>query len=277
MISLEPLFWRDPELPYVELRQVLEGGHIVYSPHSHREWSIGAILLGQSEFACADRLHIVKQGTLVMMNPEEVHACKPKPGSPWAYYMMHLDKEWLGAALSQAGVRKEGTWRDMPVDTLSIASYYQGFLQMVGHLMSTSLSSTEKEESLVSYLTRLFVCLDSQKQSLDTLLPPNQLYQVADYLSAHCMEDLPIEQISKQFGYSTGYLVRTFKKHFHMTPHAYRLNQRVRVSQQALKAGHTICDVAHNTGFSDQAHFQRVFKQRVAATPNQYRRSVSSH
>ena len=60
-----------------------------------------------------------------------------------------------------------------------------------------------------------------------------------------------------------------------MTPHAYRLNRRVQLGQQALKQGEAISAVAQVTGFSDQAHFQRVFKQRVAATPDQYRRSVA--
>jgi AraC-like DNA-binding protein len=48
----------------------------------------------------------------------------------------------------------------------------------------------------------------------------------------------------------------------------------VQLGQQALKAGQTISAVAHAVGFSDQAHFQRAFKKRVAATPNQYSRSV---
>lgn len=41
-----------------------------------------------------------------------------------------------------------------------------------------------------------------------------------------------------------------------------------------LKRGSVIADAALRTGFSDQAHFQRTFKRLVAATPNQYRRSV---
>jgi AraC-like DNA-binding protein len=60
-----------------------------------------------------------------------------------------------------------------------------------------------------------------------------------------------------------------------MTPHAYRLNRRIQLGQQALKQGQPIASIAHSAGFSDQAHFQRVFKQRVAATPEQYRRTIS--
>ncbi|MGO2370803.1 MAG: AraC family ligand binding domain-containing protein [Pseudoalteromonas prydzensis] len=68
--TTQPTFWRDPALPYIELRQVLDGRRVTYAPHSHQQWSIGAILAGQSEFVCENRLHHVSQGHLVIMNSE---------------------------------------------------------------------------------------------------------------------------------------------------------------------------------------------------------------
>jgi AraC-like DNA-binding protein len=189
--------------------------------------------------------------------------------------MMHLDKNWLADFLQQAGIRTSALWRDTKVDTLCETALFEGFVVLAELLMSAQYSSAEKEQKLTAYLTRLFLQLDQQNQSTDGLLPANPLYQVAAYLSEHCEEDRAIDSISAEFGYSAGYLVRAFKRHFNMTPHAYRLNRRVQLGQQALKQGEAISAVAHTTGFSDQAHFQRVFKQRVAATPDQYRRSVS--
>lgn len=273
--STHPLFWRNPSLPYLELRLVLDGRKVTYAPHSHQQWSVGAILAGQSEFLCADRLHYVEQGALVVMNPDQVHACNPRQNSPWAYYMMHLDKNWLAGVLQQAGVRTSALWRDTKVDTLCENALFDDFVVLAELLMSAQYSSAEKEQKLKVYLARLFLQLDQQNPSTEDLLPANPLYQVAAYLSEHCQEDRAIESISAEFGYSAGYLVRAFKRHFNMTPHAYRLNRRVQLGQQALKQGEAISAVAQTTGFSDQAHFQRVFKQRVAATPDQYRRSVS--
>jgi AraC-like DNA-binding protein len=37
-----------------------------------------------------------------------------------------------------------------------------------------------------------------------------------------------------------------------------------------LKSGEDIVDVANNLGFSDQAHFQRHFKKKLAVTPKFY-------
>lgn len=273
--TTHPLFWRDENLPFVELRWVEDGRKVAYALHSHQQWSLGAILAGQSEFLCEDRLHYVEQGAFVMMNPDQPHACNPRQGSAWSYYMLHLDKDWLADLLVQSGVRTFPEWRDSSLETWYETQLFGEFVLMAESLMSSQHSLTDKEQQLRAFLVRLFIQLDQQQQRTETLLPPNPLYLVAHYLSEHCEEDKAIASISADFGYSAGYLVRAFKRHFNMTPHAYRLNRRVQRSQQALKQGETIATVALSTGFSDQAHFQRVFKQRVAATPDQYRRSVS--
>ncbi|WP_133469912.1 AraC family transcriptional regulator [Paraglaciecola marina] len=272
--STHPIFWRDTALPFVELRQVADGRHVSYTPHFHKEWSIGAILAGKSEFVCEGRLHKVKAGTLVMMNPNVVHACNPLQDSPWAYYMMHLDKQWLSSLLSNTKVTARAEWQDTPLDTLDIPSFYEEFTTVCTHLMSTSFSSNQKHESLQNYLLSLFTHLYNTIENPPPIPPINTLYKVANYLNQYCLENTPIKRLSAEFGLSTGYLNRTFKQQFNMTPHAYRLNCRIQSTQEALKAGNTIVEVAHDAGFSDQAHFQRVFKQRVAATPNQYRHTV---
>jgi AraC-like DNA-binding protein len=272
--STHPLFWRDDAIPHVELRQVLDGREVSYAPHFHKEWSIGAILDGHSEFICADRLHYVERGTLVMMDPDVVHACNPKQDSPWAYYMMHINKDWLASLLLNEAVRSNVQWQDTRLDTLVTANFYQEFVTLCTHLMSAKFSSSEKDKMLKNYLVNLFSHLDNAVKESEVALPLNDLYKVANYLNQYCLEDTSIEFISSKFGLSTGYFIRAFKRQFNMTPHAYRLNCRVQLGQQALKAGKTISEVAHAIGFSDQAHFQRAFKQRVAATPNQYSRSV---
>ncbi|MFU2508435.1 AraC family transcriptional regulator [Pseudoalteromonas sp. ASV78] len=272
--TTHPAFWRDPALPFIELRQVLDGRRVTYAPHSHQQWSIGAILAGQSEFVCENRLHQVSQGHLVIMNPDKVHACNPQQNSAWAYYMMHVDKQWLAQLLFESGVRTEPHWQDSRLDTLNMPLLYQDFVSLCKLLLSNNPVSAKRSQ-LHHYFIELFNHLDSNSRTVErTLLAPNTLYQVAHYLNEHSLDDTPISAISEHFGFSTSYLVRAFKRHFNMTPHAYRLNRRVQLGQQALKKGQTIASIAYESGFSDQAHFQRVFKQRVAATPEQYRRSL---
>ena len=46
----QPVFWRNPALPYIELRMIEDGRKVCYAPHSHKQWSMGLILEGQSGY-----------------------------------------------------------------------------------------------------------------------------------------------------------------------------------------------------------------------------------
>src|SRR3546814_2748187 len=37
----------------------------------------------------------VESGTVVLMNPGDVHACNPINDQPWSYVMLYVDTQWL--------------------------------------------------------------------------------------------------------------------------------------------------------------------------------------
>jgi AraC-like DNA-binding protein len=104
------------------------------------------------------------------------------------------------------------------------------------------------------------------------LREPNfKLERAADFIREHCTEVLNLDDICAAAQLSPSYLIRAFKQHYGMTPHAFLVNQRIQFARERLRSGELIADVALEAGFADQAHFQRAFKQHLAATPGQYR------
>ena len=55
---------------------------------------------------------------------------------------------------------------------------------------------------------------------------------------------------------------------------AYRVEQAKKLLKNEQK---TLLDIATECGFSDQAHFSRLFKQYHQETPKQYRKSLSNN
>lgn len=271
----QPIFWRDPNFPHIDLRYIADGHKVRYIPHSHEQWSIGLILDGQSSFLCGDRLHQVSQGDLVIMNAHEVHCCNPAPESAWSYYMMHIDCDWLAQILFEAGVQNDAVWQSTLQDVIQDPALSQA-MKEVCDLLLTNASNIDKAEALNIWLTQLFGYLKRSQRPTKVLNAPPALAKVAYYLIEHGDQDDPIDEVAARFGFSNSYLTRQFKRYYQTTPHAFRLNRRVQLSQIALKNGVSIVEVASQFGFSDQAHFHRVFKERVAATPKQYR-TVTSH
>ena len=98
-----PRFWRDPALPFVETREALDGRQLCYAKHSHEYFSIGTITRGRSTYLNEKAREQIAAGTLVLMNPGDVHACNPVDGQLWSYRMFYIDSAWLSDLQHQLG------------------------------------------------------------------------------------------------------------------------------------------------------------------------------
>lgn len=272
----KPIFWRDARMPHVELRRVADGRKVSYAPHSHTQWSLGAVTGGQCTFIYRDDRHPVSAGTLVMMNPNWVHCCNPIDNQPWAYLMLYVDRDWLSALRHEAGLLASPHWQDLASAVMTEDRWYQGYCRMTDTLLDPAMGLLEKQTAVSDYLSRLMHALAGQTHA-DLQTVPDVLQALKTYLDDDGTEALSLQALCARCGYSPGHLIRTFKQHFGLTPHAYLLNRPIQRGQQALKQGEPIAQVALNAGFSDQPHFQRTFKRLVAATPNEYRRPLAKH
>ncbi|PCM45804.1 AraC family transcriptional regulator [Marinobacter sp. ANT_B65] len=269
----KPVFWRDWRMPYVELRKVVDGRQVCYAPHSHTQWSLGAITEGQSTFLYRGGQFKVSAGNLVIVNPDWVHACNPIDNQPWGYLMLYVDTDWLTNLRYEAGLLETPCWEDIATATMPDHEWYAGYCRIAECLLGPDRELLEKQTAVVEYLTALMHELSGQAAEPRPKAPDN-LQAVADYLKAHASEEVSLDTLCERSGYSPGHLIRSFKHHFGFTPHAYLINYRVQYGQRELKRGKPIAETAVNAGFSDQPHFQRTFKKLLAATPKQYRQSL---
>ncbi|WP_449286806.1 AraC family transcriptional regulator [Marinobacter sp. PE14] len=271
-----PLFWRDPRIPNVELRKVGDGRKVCYSPHTHTQWSIGAITDGESTFQYRSDYYRVRAGDLVLMNPEWVHACNPIDNQPWAYLMLYVDTDWLTDLRFRAGLLPEPRWQDISTATISEAIWYDRYCRMAKCLLDPQRDLLEKQTEVVEFLSDLMQKLAEQPVTAESRAP-DTLSALARYLDHHAAEDVSLDTLCELSGFSPGHLIRAFKQYFGLTPHAYLVNRRVQLGRVDLKNGIPIAEAALNAGFADQPHFQRAFKRLMAATPNQYRRLSPNH
>ncbi|WP_404419257.1 helix-turn-helix domain-containing protein [Marinospirillum sp.] len=269
-----PLFWRDARMPYVELRQVKDGRQVCYALHSHSQWSLGAITQGLSEFRYQGEVYPVAAGDLVVVNPHWVHACNPVEDEPWSYLMLYVDLPWLTELCFREGLLAEPVWQDLDTAKLTFPYWYQRYCDLAACLLNPEADLLHKQTHLVDFLTGLLHHLvTAPVQSLPQA--PEKMQALAAYLDQRVDQEVSLENLCALSGYSEGHLVRSFKKYFGLTPHAYQVNRRVELGRQELKAGKPIAEAALAAGFADQSHFQRTFKRLMAATPNQYRQVLS--
>jgi AraC-like DNA-binding protein len=197
--------------------------------------------------------------------PEEVHACNPIADEPWSYLMFYLDTGWLQRQQEEAGLGD--AFRPFDMTASRDPLLYQGLCRLHRQLWQ------EPEP-----LAREVACHQFSRQLLARLTPaswddrpPQHLQRAAELMQDDCSSPLTLAQLSAVAGLTPSHFVRSFSRHYGMTPHAYLLDQRIRHARTLLRRGEPLAEVALASGFADQAHFQRQFKRRVAATPGHYR------
>ncbi|MFZ1871324.1 MAG: AraC family transcriptional regulator [Chania sp.] len=268
MADHSPQFWRDTRLPFVEARAIADGRKVCYAMHSHEFFSIGAITAGTSSYLNGEQRLEVKTGDVVIINPQQAHGCNPIGDRRWAYIMFYIDTAWL-AVLQQDNSRDRQP-RFTPFTT--IASHdpilFTGLNHLYALLIDPLRSHLEKQIALVEYFSELPMRLGTAPNITLEINP--KLETAAAFIRNHCTQSLTLEAICQVSALSPSYLIRAFKKRYGMTPHAYLVNQRIQYGHRLLKRGFPIAAAASESGFADQAHFQRTFKQLLAATPGQY-------
>ncbi len=264
-----PRFWRDAALPFIEARSIADGREVCYTRHSHEHFSIGAITAGRSTYVHEQASCEVATGTVVLMNPGDVHACNPIDDQPWSYLMLYVDTPWLTDLQHQLGFAAELDYRPFACTHTADRTLFDGLNQLYELLLDAQASTLQKHSGAVAFFTEVQIRLNPAQVMLDE--PNSKLERAAEYIREHCTQALKLEDICTAAELSASYLIRAFKQQYGTTPHAYLVNRRIQFARQQLRQGRLIADVALDAGFADQAHFQRVFKQHLAATPGQYR------
>jgi len=267
--SRHPVFWRDEALPFIEARSVRDGREVCYAKHWHETFSIGLISRGRCNYINRGRAKEASAGSVVLMNPGDVHACNPIRGEPWSYRMLYIDVPWLCEIQSAADVSQSGEFVPFAAVATMRPEVYRRLDRLFDLLISPQVEHLEKQSASVAFVEFVQLCLGTSRSIHTVGLP--RLARAADFIRQNCTRALRLEDICVAASLSASHLIRAFKAAYGLTPHAYQLNCRIELCRAQLRAGRSIADVASAAGFSDQAHFQRIFKRFVAATPGQYR------
>lgn len=103
-------------------------------------------------------------------------------------------------------------------------------------------------------------------------LSPNQWRRVAEYVEANVDQPITLEALAEVTCISKYHFLRRFKLSTGLTPHQFVIERRIARAKELILADRfPLAQIAHASGFSDQAHFTRIFKRAVGITPKAFR------
>lgn len=239
-----------------------------YAPHAHDTFVIGALARGTGGIFIRGRQHEARAGDLTLYNPHDVHDGSPRRDG-FSYRVSYPSLELIGEIASDGlGAGRAGT----PCFATPIVHDPAGaalFLDAHRH-WEAGCSALEAEEALVNAYA---YCLT---RHAGIRFPPagseaGPVAKAMDLLSDGLAEKLTLDDLAQAAGLPRQRLIRAFRRATGFTPHAFLVNRRVDVAKDMLRRGSDPLSVAMATGFSDQAHLNRIFKARVGVTPGVFR------
>ena len=106
--------------------------------------------------------------------------------------------------------------------------------------------------------------------------PPSWLIRVVERLDSEFTGTHSTSRLAEDAGVHPVHLATVFRKFHGQTIGEY--TQRLRVSHASrmlVDRDRELIDIAYESGFSDQSHFNRLFKRHTGMTPAEFRRSLS--
>jgi AraC family transcriptional regulator len=142
-------------------------------------------------------------------------------------------------------------------------------------------SGTLYADSLSMAIFSRFIKLAHDVSTIQTnhepYLSKPRLRRVLDLIAADFSENLSLEKLSAESGYSRAHFLRMFRSATGKTPHRYLLDVRLEhARQQLLAASMSITEIAHSSGFASHAHMTKLFHEKFGVPPSIYRASNST-
>lgn len=98
-----------------------------------------------------------------------------------------------------------------------------------------------------------------------------QIGRVIIYIDEHLTEELSLEKLAEEVRLSKYQLIRRFREEEGVTPWKYLVEKRIEHAKELLQNGVSPGQAAVESGFYDQSHMNRSFREETGLTPKEYR------
>ena len=254
--------------------------------HWHDYFEFFVALSGQGDFNAGNDRFVFAPGDVVVVDPLKIHGVMRMEASHTALVILfprHLvaptetpvDLAFLGAWEN----RKAGILPLMRANDPAAPALHEALLELAKAWFSSGPDRLpELKLRFLAVLLRLRAALASDETTkpdtdTDRALRETRLRRALDFVSLHGHEAISQPQVAKAAGMSTSRFRAFFKETTGWGFARYLREQRLeRAAKLMRESSESIASIAHRTGFADQSHLLRWFRDKYGMPPKDYRR-----
>ena len=237
--------------------------------HTHDQYGIGVVDSG-AHASWSGRGHVeAGAGSLISVNPGEVHDGRPVGRRPRSWRILYLDPAVMSAFC--ADVLDGGA----AAFAFAAPAFADDHVRRVFDAAFTHAAGTEGhgddmacETALLTLVARLLV--HSTAAPTNATRPTPCVRRARERIDADPAAPVTLSQLAAELSLSRYQLIRGFARELGLTPHAYVLQRRIAIARRLIQAGRPLAEVAILAGFYDQSHLTRCFVRQFGVTPRRY-------
>lgn len=242
--------------------------------HSHNHMEIAYIISGKSIFNIDNKSYEVKEGDLIIINPNQMHnGLVTDPDKASVEFFIGF-KDFSFENL------KESKLFDNLSPVIHTSPYTRKlFLNLIDSIMEENNSNQYgKYFMLKSYLMKFILLIIREKENLElpetTSNKSKVSKEISEYFHNHFSEKISLDQIAKNMYLSPFYISKIFKEEIGDTPINYLIKIRLEHAKDLLlKASNlNIKEISCIVGYEDAYYFSKLFKKYYGSSPAEYKK-----
>ena len=240
-----------------------------FPPHVHDALTIWLNDSGGEYFRFKGNTSVLGLDSFGVVNAGEVHANSGVEETPRNLRTIYVDMEWAESFMGE------------PVRIIADGLYDDPELHDKLAIMHAALWSARDPLESQSLFTHVFGLMGSRHGEGRASVGHEGMFseserfrRVRERLRDEYAGEHTLLSLADEADCTPQHLMRLFRKHAGISPHAYLVCLRVAQAKRMLRLGCTIADTAAACGFADQSHCTRWFRKLAGTTPAAYRASV---
>lgn len=252
---------------------------------SHDNYEIFYFHEGKGNYLIGDQIHPLYPGTLILMDGMTLHSPNCFEGIPYVRSTINFDPVHIKAITSRHF-------------TINPLEPFERFGQLIIQLdqderrefeailsqihqfyTSTDVIAYNRYKlTFVDLLFYIYNLLTKSNERMDVFCIAQEplVQRILQYIEENYMNDVQLDQLSKDLNANKYYLARIFREVTGMTIFTFLYRRRINQAKIyfLVERDKSITDVCYLVGFKNRSHFGKVFKKLEGITPEQFKESI---
>lgn len=264
---------RVSRLPGVEFWSVKDSTRLWQMHHDTFTASlVGGKASLNANWSYRGRHQAVNAGDMQLIEPGEAHRTT-SVSEPASFFVIYWHPNVILEASESLGMRAAVHLKVSQTNHPGLRASFKGLVASVQHARDPAVV---EEQFLDSTVQMLELCSEQRPASR----PPGShpaIGKVRARLHDDFTSTLSLDVLAREVGLSKFHVARCFKEATGVAPHQYQKLLRLQSARRHIERGVCVREAAAASGFSDEAHLSRSFREWLGVSPGLWRRAVGSH